>query len=70
MELVVSEYMYERLYGFGQALDTIEIAARSGDAQSYVQANANLQKQLGHEPVFETLSDFDELMASDAPLKL
>ena len=70
MELVVSEYMYERLYGFGQTLDTIEIAARSGDAQNYVQANANLQKQLGHEPVFETLSDFDELMASDAPLKL
>lgn len=70
MELVVSQYMYERLYGFGQALDTIEAAARSGNVQSYVQGNANLQKQLGHKPVFETLSDFDDLMASDAPLKL
>ena len=70
MELVVSQYMYERLYGFGQALDTIEAAARSGDAQSYVRGNASLQKQLGHKPAFETLSDFDDLMASDAPLKL
>ena len=70
MELVVSQYMYERLYGFGQALDTIEAAARSGDAQSYVQGNASLQKQLGHKAAFETLDDFDDLMASDAPLKL
>ena len=70
MELAVSQYMYERLYGFGQTLDTIEAAARYGDVQNYVQGNANLQKQLGHKPVFETLSDFDDLMASDAPLKL
>ena len=70
MELVVSQYMYERLYGFGQSLDTMEAAARSGDAQSYVQANANLQKQLGHKAAFETLDDFDDLMVSDAPLKL
>ena len=70
MELVVSQYMYERLYGFGQTLDAIETAARSGDAQSYVQANSNLQKQLGHKAAFETLDDFDDLMASDAPLKL
>lgn len=70
MELVVSQYMYERLYGFGQSLDTMEAAARSGDAQSYVKANADLQKQLGHKAAFETLDDFDDLMASDAPLKL
>lgn len=70
MELVVSQYMYERLYGFGQSLDTMEAAARSGDAQSYVQANANLQIQLGHKAAFETLDDFDDLMVSDAPLKL
>lgn len=70
MELVISQYMYDHLYGFGQALDTIEAAARSGDAQSYVQGNASLQKQLGHKAVFETLDDFDDLMASDAPLKL
>ena len=70
MELVVSQYMYERLYGFGQALDTIEAAASSGDVQSYVQGNASLQKQLGHKAAFETLDDFDDLMASDAPLKL
>lgn len=70
MELAVSQYMYERLYGFGQSLDTMEAAAQSGDAQSYVQANANLQKQLGHKAAFETLDDFDDLMASDAPLKL
>lgn len=70
MELVVGKYMYERLFGFGQTLDTIESSAKSGDAQSYVQSNANLQKQLGHKPAFETLSDFDDLMASDSPLKL
>lgn len=70
MELVVSQYMYERLYGFGQALDMIEAAARSGNVQSYVRGNASLQKQLGHKVAFETLDDFDDLMASDAPLKL
>lgn len=70
MELVVGQYMYEHLYGFGQSLDTMEAAAQSGDAQSYVQANANLQKQLGHKAAFEALDDFDDLMASDAPLKL
>lgn len=70
MELVISQYMHERLYGFGQALDTIEVASRSGDTQSYVRGNASLQKQLGHKPAFETLSDFDDLMTSDAPLKL
>lgn len=70
MELVVSQYMYDRLYGFGQALDTIETAARSGDVQNYIQANTTLQKQLGHKAAFETLDDFDDLMASDAPLKL
>lgn len=70
MERVVSQYMYERLYGFGQSLDTMEDAGRSGDAQSYIQANANLQKQLGHKAAFERLDDFDNLMASDAPLKL
>lgn len=70
MELVVGQYMYEHLYRFGQALDTIEAAARSGDVQSYVQGNASLQKQLGHNAAFETLDDFDDLMVSDTPLKL
>lgn len=70
MELVVSQYMYDHLYGFGQALDTMETAARSGDVQNYIQANTTLQKQLGHKAAFETLDDFNDLMSSDAPLKL
>lgn len=70
MELIVSQYMYERLYGLGLALDTIESAAQSGDVQGYVKGNADLQRQLGYKVAFETLSDFDDLMASDTPLKL
>ncbi len=70
MEAVVSEYMYERLYGFGQAFDTIDKAAHSGDAQRFVYGHAQLQKQLGRAPAFESLDDFDDLMSSDAPLKL
>jgi hypothetical protein len=70
MEGAVSQYMYEHLYSFGQVLDTIDEAARSGNAQKYVHGNALLQKQLGKAPAFDSLDDFDDLMASDAPLKL
>ena len=70
MELAVSQYMYDCMYGFGQSLDRMEAAAQSGDAQGYVQANANLQKQLDRKATFETLDDFDDWMASDVPLKL
>ena len=62
--------MYERLYGFGHALDVMDDAVRSNDAEQFVQGNALLQEQLGRKADFSTLDDFEELMASDTPLKM
>lgn len=70
MEQAVSCYMYERLYGFGHALDVMDDAVRSNDAEQFVQGNALLQEQLGRKADFSTLDDFEELMASDTPLKM
>ena len=70
MEMTVSQYMFDYLTGFGYALDNMESALSSGDAEQYLQGNAVLQRQLGKKANFDSLDDFETLMASDTPLKM
>ncbi len=70
MELVVNQYMFNYLSGFGKALDTMNEALVEGDSEKYLQGNATIQNQLGRQAEFETQNEFDDLMASDKPLKL
>ncbi len=70
MELAVSQYMFDHLMSFGYVLDNMESALSSGDAEQYLQGNAALQRQLGRKTDFDSLDDFEMLMASDTPLKL
>ncbi len=70
MELVVNQYMFDYLSGFGKALDTMNEALAEGDSEKYLQGNAAIQNQLSRQAEFETQDEFDDLMASDKPLKL
>jgi len=70
MELVVNQYMYDYLSSFDKALDTMHKALAEGDSEKYLQGNVAIQNQLGRQAKFETQNEFDDLMASDEPLKL
>ena len=70
MELVVSEYMIDRLTIFGGALDQMDAALQSGDTDSFIEANNAIQSKLGKDSQFSSMDDFDVFMSSDGDFKL
>lgn len=70
MEDVVSKYMVQHLQSFETGFQTMDQAILANDIDGYLIRNAELQKVLGREVQFETKSEFDDLMSSDAPFIL
>lgn len=70
MELVVDQYMCDYLSAFGTALDVMTEALIEGDSEKYLRGNIAIQNQLGKQAEFGSQNEFDDLMASDMPLKL
>ena len=70
MELVVNQYMCDYLSAFGTALDVMTEALMEGDSEKYLRGNVAIQNQLGKQADFGSQNEFDDLMASDMPLKL
>ena len=70
MEIVVSEYMIERLMVFGESLDKMDEALINDDTDSFIEGNNQIQNKLGRESQFSSMDDFDALMSSDDSFKL
>jgi len=70
MEAMVSEYMIDRLTIFGESLDMMDEALASGDTDSFIGANNQIQNKLGRDSQFASTDEFDALMSSDDTFKL
>lgn len=70
MEAMVSEYMIDRLTIFGESLDIMDEALASGDTDSFIGANNQIQNKLGRDFQFASTDEFDALMSLDDTFKL
>ena len=70
MEAVVEQYMTQRLMTFAGNASLLEDAFEENDADSFLSASAQIQKQLGRSETISSRNQFDAVMLSDEPLKL
>ena len=69
MEMVVSEYMIDRLRVFGTAMDMMDKAIKNDDTDGFIEGNNMIQEKLGAKAVFSSQDEFDMLMDSDEDFK-
>jgi len=65
IEITVNNYLRENIAVFSTAFTEMEIAYNLGDADGFIQGTNLITRQVGGTPLFESRSEFDELMASD-----
>lgn len=70
MEVVVEQYMTQRLKTFVGNSDLLEEAFAENDADTFLSASAQIQKQLGWNETISSQDQFDAVMLSEEPLKL
>lgn len=70
IEDIVSKYLTEHINSFEQGFNAMDQAILANDTDGYLKGNAEIQRALGHKIQFETKDEFDDMMASDIPLKL
>ena len=70
MEVVVSEYMIDRLSVFGAGMDMMDEALLADDTDKFIQGNNMIQQKLGTQSQFSSQDEFDDLMLSDGDFKL
>ena len=70
LEETVSNYLAQDISAFLEGFDYMDSGLLNNDSDLVIKGNVIIQKVLGREPQFTTQQDFDELMASDEPLKL
>ena len=70
MEAVVEQYMTQRLKTFVGNSDLLEEALAENDADTFLSASAQIQKQLGRIETISSQDQFDAVMLSEEPLKL
>lgn len=70
MEAVVEQYMTQRLKTFVGNSDLLEEALAENDADTFLSASAQIQKQLGRNETISSQGQFDAVMLSEEPLKL
>ena len=70
MEVVVEQYMTQRLKTFVGNSDLLEEAFAENDADTFLSASAQIQQQLGWNETISSQDQFDAVMLSEEPLKL
>jgi hypothetical protein len=70
IDLIVYNYLQVHQEVFTQALSGIDQALVEGDIDTFISSANLISKQLGHNVQFETMDEFDLLMASNNKLKL
>lgn len=70
MEKCVSSCLATNITVFDKAFDQMNEAILNNDSDTYIDANAKIQKQLGKDMQFHSQDEFDGLMGSDDDFKL
>ena len=65
MEMVVTEYMEQRLEIIEQAFDQIELAILEDNSDLFISGNNMIQAMLGRQAQFTSQDEFDALMDVD-----
>ena len=69
MEEAVSDYLYEKMTIFTDALISMDKAITENDVESYIMGNSMIQKEITGSSMFDSMEEFDDLMANEDTLK-
>ncbi len=70
LEEKLDQYLMEDITAFMSGFDDIHLGLETGNSDLVIRGNNTIQQALGREAQFTSQSEFDLLMASDAPLEL
>lgn len=70
LEVLITQYMIEHTQAFNNALSLIDKAYTAGDVEEFIKGTNHISDKLGSKPLFETKTQFDELMMSPSVIKL
>ena len=70
MQIQFESEFVEYLVAFDEGFDQMDTAVMNNDSDSYIEANAKIQNQLGKDMQFHSQDEFDGLMDSDDDFKL
>ncbi len=70
MELMVSEYMLDRLLPFASGVRAMDEAVLANDDDGYIEANVEIWALLGRDAQYKNTTEFNDLMMSDTAFKL
>ena len=70
MNLVVSNYLYEKQTVFTKALSKMDQAVAENDVEAFLLGNHMIQTELSGKSIFKTMDEFDELMLGEDALEL
>ncbi len=69
MEEIVSDYLYDKMSVFTEAFSTMDKAVTDNDVEAFIIGNSMIQKEITGKSIFNSMSEFDDLMANDDTLK-
>lgn len=69
LEAHIANYLKVERDFFDGVFANMETALRNGDANGYIAATNSITRKFGKRPLYENVSQFDSLMASDESLK-
>lgn len=70
MEQTVSDYLYDRMTVFISAFENMDRAITENDIEQFILGNSMIQKELSGQAVFNSFTEFDEMMLCDDAIKL
>ena len=69
MEAMVSEYLYNKMSVFTEAFSTMDKAVTENDIEAFILGNSMIQEEIVGKSMFNSMGEFDDLMANEDTLR-